>query len=45
MDRRQTEQVARVLKVRHFAKGETVIVEGSGGAAFFLIEVGEVTVS
>jgi signal-transduction protein with cAMP-binding, CBS, and nucleotidyltransferase domain len=45
MDRRQTEQIARMLKIRHFAKGETVIVEGSGGAAFFLIEVGEVTVS
>lgn len=45
MDRRQAEQIARLLKERHFAKGETVIVEGSGGAAFFLIESGEVTVS
>jgi pyruvate,water dikinase len=45
MDRRQTEQIARLLKVRHFAKGETVIVEGSGGAAFFLIDSGEATVS
>jgi pyruvate,water dikinase len=45
MDRKQTGQIARLLKIRHFAKGETVIVEGSGGAAFFVIEVGEVTVS
>jgi len=45
MDRRQTEQIARLLKVRYFKKGETVIVEGSGGAAFFLIECGEATVS
>jgi hypothetical protein len=45
MDRRQVEQIARLLKERHFAKGETVIVEGSGGAAFFLIDSGEATVS
>jgi pyruvate,water dikinase len=45
MDRRQAEQIARLLKVRHFAKDETVIVEGSGGAAFFLIDSGEAAVS
>jgi pyruvate,water dikinase len=45
MDRRQTEQIARLLKVRPFNKGETVIMEGSGGAAFFLIDSGEATVS
>ena len=45
MDRRQAEQVARLLKERRFAKGETVIMEGSGGAAFFLIESGEAAVS
>jgi pyruvate,water dikinase len=45
MDRRQAEQIARLLKERHFAKGETVIVEGSGGAAFFLIDSGQATVS
>jgi CRP-like cAMP-binding protein len=45
MDRRQAEQIARLLKERHFAKGETVIMEGSGGAAFFLIETGEAKVS
>ena len=45
MDRRQTEQIARLLKERHFAKGETVIHEGSGAAAFFIIDSGEATVS
>ena len=38
MDRRQTEQIARLLKERRFTNGETVIVEGTGGAAFFIIE-------
>jgi pyruvate,water dikinase len=45
MDRRQTEQIARLLKQRHFEKGETVIREGSGAAAFFIIESGEAMVS
>lgn len=45
MDRRQTEQIARLLKERRFAQGETVIVEGSGGAAVYMIASGEATVS
>ena len=45
MDRRQSEQIARILKERRFAKGETVIMEGSGAAAFFLIDSGEATVT
>lgn len=45
MDRRQAEQIARLLKERHFKKGDTVIVEGSGGAAFFLIDTGEAEVT
>jgi hypothetical protein len=45
LDRRQAEQIARLLKLRPFSKGEIVIMEGSGGAAFFLIESGEATVS
>lgn len=45
MDRRQAEQIARLLKERSFAKGETVIMEGSGGSAFFFIESGVATVS
>ena len=45
MDRRQAEQIARLLKERRFARGETVIMEGSGGAAVFIIDSGEATVS
>jgi pyruvate,water dikinase len=45
MDRRQAEQIARLLKERRFAKGDTVIMEGSGGAAFFLIDTGEARVT
>ncbi len=45
MDRRQAEQIGRLLKERRFAKGETVILEGSGGAAVYLIASGEATVS
>src|SRR5260370_23928792 len=45
MDRRQSEQIARLLKERRFTKGETVIMEGSGGAAFFIIASGEAKVS
>lgn len=45
MDRRQAEQIARLLKERRFARGETVIVEGSGGAAVYLIASGDATVS
>lgn len=45
MDRKQAEQIARLLKERRYAKGETVIMEGSGGASFFVIESGEVAVS
>jgi len=45
LDRKELEQVARLLKERRFSRGETVIMEGSGGAAFFLIDSGEATVS
>ena len=45
LDTREVEQIARLFKERRFAAGETVIKEGSGGAAFFLIESGEATVS
>lgn len=45
MDRRQAEQIVRLLKPRTFAKGDTIIMEGSGGAAFFIIDSGEATVS
>ena len=45
LDRREVEQIARLFKERRFSKGETVVMEGSGGAAFFLIDSGEATVS
>jgi len=37
-------QVARLFQERRFSEGETLAREGSGGAAFFLIEEGEATV-
>jgi pyruvate,water dikinase len=45
MDRRQSEQIGRLLKERRFTKGETVIKEGTGGAAFFIITSGEAKVT
>jgi CRP/FNR family cyclic AMP-dependent transcriptional regulator len=41
----ELEQVARLFKQRSFAAGETVAKEGSGGAAFYLIESGTAAVS
>jgi pyruvate,water dikinase len=45
LDREEVVQIARLFKERHFPKGETVIKEGSGGAAFYVIQSGEVTVT
>jgi CRP/FNR family transcriptional regulator, cyclic AMP receptor protein len=45
LDRRELQQVARLFKQRHFPSGETVMKEGLGGAAFFVIESGEASVS
>lgn len=45
LSKRHIQQVARLFKERRFSEGETVIQEGSGGAAFFVIESGEATVS
>ena len=39
------EKIALLFKERRFPRGETIVREGSGGAAFFLIESGEATVS
>jgi CRP/FNR family transcriptional regulator, cyclic AMP receptor protein len=41
----ELQQVALLFKERHFSRGETVVKEGSEGAAFFLIESGEAAVS
>jgi CRP-like cAMP-binding protein len=37
----EIQQIALLFKERRFAEGETVVQEGSGGAAFFVIESGE----
>jgi CRP-like cAMP-binding protein len=41
----EVQQIALLFKERHFSQGETIVKEGSDGAAFFLIESGEATVS
>ena len=45
LDRKELAAIAALFKKRSFPKDETVIKEGSGGAAFYLIESGEVTVT
>jgi len=45
LDADEVGQIARLFKERRFAAGETVIQEGSGGAAFFVIDSGEAIVS
>jgi CRP/FNR family cyclic AMP-dependent transcriptional regulator len=44
LSRHEVGQIARLFKERRFAAGETVIQEGSGGAAFFIIDAGEARV-
>jgi CRP/FNR family cyclic AMP-dependent transcriptional regulator len=44
LNKRELQQIARLFKPRRFAAGQTVVQEGSGGAAFFVIESGEATV-
>lgn len=45
MSARDIEGIAALFKERQFAPGETITKEGAGGAAFFVIESGEATVS
>ena len=45
LDRRELEEIGRLFKGRRFSQGETVTKEGTGGAAFFLIDSGEAVVS
>jgi CRP-like cAMP-binding protein len=45
LDARELGQVARLFKERRFPQGETVMKEGLGGAAFFVIDSGEAAVS
>jgi pyruvate,water dikinase len=42
---RDIERIARLFKERRFTAGETITKEGAGGAAFFVIEAGDATVS
>ena len=44
LNQREVKQIARLFKQRTFPAGETVVQEGSGGAAFYVIESGEATV-
>jgi CRP/FNR family transcriptional regulator, cyclic AMP receptor protein len=44
LDEPELRQVASVFKERRFSDGETVIQQGSGAAAFFVIDSGEVKV-
>jgi CRP-like cAMP-binding protein len=44
LNKREVQKIARQFKLRRFPKGENVVKEGSGGAAFFVIESGEATV-
>lgn len=45
LDAAELQQVAQLFKRRHFGEGETIMREGSDGAAFFLIESGEARVT
>jgi Pyruvate phosphate dikinase, AMP/ATP-binding domain/Cyclic nucleotide-binding domain len=45
LDRTELEQIGAVFKERRFAAGETVVKEGSGGAAFYVIESGDAIVT
>lgn len=44
LSKQEIKEVARLFKERRFSEGETVVREGSGGAAFFVIDSGEATV-
>jgi CRP-like cAMP-binding protein len=45
LEKRELEEIAALFKERTFAAGETVINEGSGGAAFYVIASGEAIVT
>jgi CRP-like cAMP-binding protein len=44
LSKQEVHQIALLFKERRFAEGEIVVQEGSGGAAFFVIESGEAAV-
>jgi pyruvate phosphate dikinase-like enzyme/cyclic nucleotide-binding protein len=45
LDTENVERIAALFKERRFAAGDTITKEGAGGAAFYLIESGDATVS
>jgi CRP/FNR family transcriptional regulator, cyclic AMP receptor protein len=45
LERRELQDVARSLKERTFAPGQTIAEEGAGGVGFFVIEDGEARVT
>ena len=45
LDANELGQISRLFKERRFPAGDTIIQEGSGGAAFYVIDSGEATVS
>lgn len=44
LSKHEVKQIASLFKERRFSEGETVVRQGSGGAAFFVIESGEAKV-
>ncbi|MGD1050069.1 MAG: cyclic nucleotide-binding domain-containing protein [Solirubrobacteraceae bacterium] len=44
LNRSEVKRIAAVFRERHFAAGETVVQQGSGGAAFYVIDSGEARV-
>jgi CRP/FNR family transcriptional regulator, cyclic AMP receptor protein len=40
LTRHEIQHIARLFKERRFRQGETIVQEGSAGAAFFVIESG-----
>ena len=45
LDNKELEQIASSMRERRFKPGDTMTQEGSGGAAFFVVEQGEADVS
>jgi len=45
LDDQEMLQISRLFKERRFSKGETIVREGTGGSAFYLITSGTATVS
>jgi CRP/FNR family cyclic AMP-dependent transcriptional regulator len=44
LNKHEVKQIARLFKERRFSEGETVVQQGSGGGAFYVIDSGEATV-